>query len=44
MHCHRIIRFKDGRVVSDETVDQPIDAEAQLERLPNLDEVEEVAA
>ena len=46
MHCHRIIRFKDGRVVSDETVEKPVDAEAQLEKLPNLDEAEaeEVAA
>jgi putative ABC transport system ATP-binding protein len=38
-HCHRVIRFKDGRVVSDEPVENPIDAEAQLERMPNLDEV-----
>ena len=44
MHCHRIIRFKDGRVVADEAVETPTDAEAQLERMPNLDEMDEVAA
>src|SRR5262249_51202656 len=44
MHCHRIVRFKDGRVVSDEQVAEPVDAEAQLERMPNLDEIDEVAA
>jgi len=38
-HCHRVIRFKDGRVVADEPVESPIDAEEQLEKLPNLDEV-----
>jgi putative ABC transport system ATP-binding protein len=43
-HCQRIIRFKDGRVVADETVADPVDAEVQLERLPNLDELDEVAA
>ena len=37
MHCNRIIRFKDGRVVSDERVDDPIDANEELKRLPNLD-------
>jgi len=34
-----ILRFKDGRVVADEPVESPIDAESQLERMPNLDEV-----
>ena len=37
-HCNRIIRFKDGRIQSDETVPHPIDALDELERLPNLDE------
>jgi putative ABC transport system ATP-binding protein len=37
-HCRRIIRFKDGRVVADEVVDDPIDANEELRRLPNLDE------
>jgi putative ABC transport system ATP-binding protein len=43
-HCHRVIRFKDGRVVSDEKVENPIDAEEQIQKLPNLDELDEVAA
>src|SRR5262245_20808171 len=43
-HCHRIIRFKDGRVVADEQVETPINAEEMLEKLPNLDELDEVAA
>jgi putative ABC transport system ATP-binding protein len=37
-HCRRVIRFKDGRVVSDEPVANPRDAEEELARLPNLDE------
>jgi putative ABC transport system ATP-binding protein len=42
-HCNRIIRFKDGRVVSDERVEDPIDANEEIRRLPDLDadEVEE---
>jgi putative ABC transport system ATP-binding protein len=38
-HTRRIIRFKDGRVVSDERVEHPRDAEAELARMPNLDEI-----
>jgi putative ABC transport system ATP-binding protein len=41
-HMKRIIRFRDGHVVSDERVDEPIDAETQLAKLPVSDE--EVAA
>lgn len=36
-HCKRIIRFKDGRIVSDERVENPIDALDVLERLPDPD-------
>jgi len=43
-HCNRIIRFKDGRVVSDETVAEPINADEQLAKLPNVEEMDEVAA
>lgn len=32
-HCKRIVRFKDGTIVSDERVENPIDAEQVLERL-----------
>jgi putative ABC transport system ATP-binding protein len=38
-HCRRIIKFKDGRVVSDEGVANPKIAEEELARMPNLDEV-----
>jgi putative ABC transport system ATP-binding protein len=38
-HCRRIIRFKDGRVVSDERVETPRIAEEELARLPSLDEM-----
>jgi putative ABC transport system ATP-binding protein len=34
-HAKRIIRFKDGRVVSDQQVERPVDAEEALARLPN---------
>jgi putative ABC transport system ATP-binding protein len=37
-HCRRVIRFIDGRVVSDEPVEHPRDAEEELARMPNLDE------
>jgi len=43
MHCHRIIRFKDGRVISDEPVREPRDAQAELSRLPDPDQEEEEA-
>jgi putative ABC transport system ATP-binding protein len=43
MHCSRIIRFKDGRVQSDEAVKEPKNALEELEKLPNLD-AEELAA
>jgi putative ABC transport system ATP-binding protein len=40
-HCNRIIRFKDGRVQSDEAVKDPKDAMDELSRLPdpNLEEL-----
>jgi putative ABC transport system ATP-binding protein len=43
-HCNRIIRFKDGRVLSDERVLEPTDALLELSRLPSLDDEEEVPA
>lgn len=38
-HCKRVIRFKDGRVVSDEPVESPIDAREMLEQMPDPDAV-----
>ena len=43
MHCNRIIRFKDGKILSDEEVREPKNALEELERLPDPD-LEEVAA
>jgi len=43
-HCKRIIRFKDGKILSDEDVRDPKDALEELARLPNLDVEEEVPA
>lgn len=37
-HAGRIIRFKDGLVVSDQPVENPIDAEETLARMPMVDE------
>jgi putative ABC transport system ATP-binding protein len=41
-HMKRIIRFRDGQVVTDERVTEPIDAEEALAKIPASDE--EVAA
>lgn len=38
-HCKRIIRFRDGRVVSDERVDNPVDAAEHLKGMPDPDAV-----
>jgi putative ABC transport system ATP-binding protein len=43
-HCKRIIRFKDGKILSDEPVLHPKVAAEELARLPNLYEEEEVPA
>src|SRR5580700_1008890 len=40
-HAQRIIRFKDGKLVSDERVAQQICANVELIRLGNLDDAEE---
>ena len=40
LHCRRIIRFKDGKVMADEEVREPKDATAELSRLPDLDQEE----
>jgi putative ABC transport system ATP-binding protein len=39
-HCKRIIRFKDGRVLMDEIVENPVDALEELSRMPDPDAVE----
>jgi putative ABC transport system ATP-binding protein len=41
LHCSRVIRFKDGKVLSDESIAEPKNALEELERLPdpNLEEV-----
>jgi len=36
-HCKRIIRFRDGRIVSDERVPNPTDAREELKNLPDPD-------
>ncbi len=36
-HCKRIIRFKDGRVLTDSLVENPIDAAEALKKLPDPD-------
>jgi putative ABC transport system ATP-binding protein len=44
-HCKRIVRFRDGRIVMDEAVDNPTDARIALEALPDPDAIaNEVAA
>jgi putative ABC transport system ATP-binding protein len=37
-HCRRILRFRDGRIVSDEPVPNPISAAERLAQLPREDE------
>jgi putative ABC transport system ATP-binding protein len=37
MHCKRIVRFRDGRIVSDEAVANPIDAREAMKHLPDPD-------
>jgi putative ABC transport system ATP-binding protein len=42
-HCKRIIRFRDGHIIDDEIVNNPVDAERQLsEMVPDEDEEEEL--
>lgn len=38
-HCDRIVRFRDGRIVSDEKVVEPIDAHEMLLKLPDPDAI-----
>ncbi len=40
LHCRRIIRFKDGNILSDEMVQEPKNAIEELERLPTVDTAE----
>jgi putative ABC transport system ATP-binding protein len=42
-HCKRIIRFRDGRIVSDERVANPTDAREALKSLPDPDAAGEPA-
>ncbi|MDD4152217.1 MAG: ABC transporter ATP-binding protein [bacterium] len=37
-HAQRIIRFKDGHIISDQKVDTPLNAYAELEKLPPEEE------
>lgn len=37
-HCKRMIRFRDGRIQVDETIDNPVDAREILAQMPNLDD------
>lgn len=37
-HCRRKIRFRDGKVESDEIVEKPLDASEVLQAMPNPDE------
>ena len=39
LHCKRIIRFKDGRVLIDEKVKDQLDAREVIKRLPSPDEI-----
>ena len=39
LHCKRIIRFKDGRVLVDEKVKDQLDAREVLKKLPSPDEI-----
>lgn len=41
-HCKRIIRFKDGRLVVDQPVKEPVDAREILAKMPVMDEDEVV--
>jgi putative ABC transport system ATP-binding protein len=41
MHAQRVIHFKDGHIVSDEKVAQPLDARAMLAKLPIEEEEED---
>ncbi len=36
-HCKRIIRFRDGRLVQDDIIENPIDAREALDRMPDPD-------
>jgi len=38
-HCKRVIKFRDGRIVSDEKVANPIDAREALKNLPDPDAI-----
>ena len=39
LHCKRVIRFKDGRVLVDEKVQDQLDAREVLKKLPSPDEI-----
>jgi putative ABC transport system ATP-binding protein len=39
LHCKRIIRFKDGRVLIDEKVKDQLDAREVIKRLPSPDDI-----
>ena len=37
-HCHRVVRFRDGKIVSDEKVENQLDARQELEELGPVEE------
>jgi len=41
-HCKRIIRFKDGRVLVDEKVQNPLDAREVIKKIPDPDDALQV--
>ncbi len=43
-HCRRVIRFRDGNVVSDEIIEDQIDAREALKNIPDPDAVPETPA
>ncbi|MER3414480.1 MAG: macrolide ABC transporter ATP-binding protein [Armatimonadota bacterium] len=43
-HCQRIIRFRDGKVVVDEPIAEPLDAREVLKTLPDAEAEEELEA
>lgn len=38
-HCKRVVRFRDGHIVTDEVVTDPTDARAVLAQMPTVDEL-----
>ncbi len=43
LHCKRIIRFKDGKVLADDRVPNPKNALEELEKIPSITDMEVLA-